>query len=233
MTTLSIISAGAAKGLVGTLAPRFEQAHGIALRGQFGAVGAMKEALLAGNPCDVLILTQKMLEELAREGHVDGATIRPLGRVYTGIAVCEGAVLPDVRDEAALRASLLQASAIYFPDPQRATAGIHFAQVLDRLGVRGDVEQRLHPYPNGATAMAEMARARDVRAIGCTQATEILYTPGVTLVALLPKAFELSTVYSASVVNGASDATVAARFIEMLAGADNAALRTAGGFEPA
>ncbi len=233
MTTLHIISAGAAKGLVEGLAPGFEQQHGIAARGQFGAVGAMKEALMAGDACDVLILTQKLLEDLARDGRIDGTSIRPLGRVYTGVAVPEGAPTPAIDDEAALRASIEAATAIYLPDPVRATAGIHFAAVLDRLGIRQQVQARLRAYPNGATAMAEMARAGDLRALGCTQATEILYTRGVRLVGLLPKAFELATIYSAAVAMGAANASAAAAFVDALAAPANAALRKSGGFEPA
>ncbi len=105
---------------------------------------------------------------------------------------------PPVGDADSLRAALLAADAIYFPDPKLATAGIHFAKVLDRLGIREAVADRLRPYPNGATAMREMASAQG-RPIGCTQVTEILNTPGVTLVAPLPQEFELATIYTAAV----------------------------------
>ena len=85
---------------------------------------------------------------------------------------------PPVGDAAALRAALLGADAIYFPDPKLATAGIHFAKVLDRLGIGRDVTMRLRPYPNGATAMRALAGARSERPIGCTQVTEILSDAG-------------------------------------------------------
>ena len=86
---------------------------------------------------------------------------------------------------------MLAADVIYFPDPKQATAGIHFAKVLERLGIAHDVAARLQPHPNGATAMRELSQSRDARPIVCTQVTEILATPGVTLVGPLPKGFEL------------------------------------------
>ncbi len=231
MTTLHIISAGAAKGLIQAMQPGWCARTGATLDGSFGAVGAMKDELLGGAACDVLVLTQAMLEDLAREGQVRADSIRPLGRVYTGVAVPQGAATPDVGTPDALRSALGAATAIYFPDPQRATAGIHFAKVLSTLRIADAVASRLRPYPNGATAMRAMADAGDLRAIGCTQATEILYTPGVRLVARLPPAFELSTVYSAAICTRAQQAELARDLIEAIAGAAGATLREQGGFE--
>ena len=47
--------------------------------------------------------------------------------------------------------------------------------------------------------MHELAQAEGTRLIGCTQVTEIKNTPGVTLAGLLPREFELATVYSVGV----------------------------------
>jgi molybdate transport system substrate-binding protein len=79
--------------------------------------------------------------------------------------------------------------------------------------------------------MREMAATDAPRLIGCTQVTEILYTPGITLVAPLPAGFGLATVYTAAVSAKAADSALAARFITMMTGAESAALRAAGGFE--
>ena len=98
-----------------------------------------------------------------------------------------------------MRTALRAADAIYFPDPKLATAGIHFAKVLDRLGIRSELEPRLRPFPNGATAMRALAAAREAHPIGCTQATEILNTPGTTLVAPLPGEFALAMIYTAAI----------------------------------
>ena len=53
--------------------------------------------------------------------------------------------------------------------------------------------------PGDATAMKELALHPGTGAMGCTQITEINYTPGVALVGPLPDAFELATVYTAAV----------------------------------
>ena len=231
MRQLDLISAGAAKGLVEALADRFQASHDATIAGTFGAVGAMKDRLLAGEPCDAIVLTQALLEGLAADGHVRGATIRPLGRVYTGIAVRSGDAPVAIDTEDELRDSLRAATSVYLPDPDKATAGIHFMKVLRALGLQDELAARLRPFPNGATAMAELARARDRQPIGCTQVTEILYTRGVTLAGVLPKAFELATPYAAAVSERTTDAALAGHFVQMMSGPASITLRTAGGFE--
>lgn len=228
---LDLLAAGAAKGLVAALETAFGDATGAAIRGTFGAVGAIRERLLEGSPCDLLILTGAMLDDLARAGLVDGATIAPLGRVRTGVAVRAGDPRPAIGDRDALSAAFVNADAIYLPDPERATAGIHFMKVLRALGIDQSVAARLRPHPNGAAAMAALAATKDVRPIGCTQSTEILYTPGVALVGVLPAEFELATVYSAGISTGARHPELAARLLALLTSEASAPLRTKGGFE--
>ena len=101
----------------------------------------------------------------------------------------------------------------------KATAGIHFMKVLKALGIDAELAARLRPFPNGATALREISHCPEMGLSGCTQVTEILNTPGITLVARLPKEFELATVYTA------------ADLIELLTDADTAALRCSAGFE--
>jgi molybdate transport system substrate-binding protein len=231
MKTLHLLSAGAAQGLVRALQDRFQAETGAALDARFGAVGAMREALFAGTPCDVVILTEPMIEALANEGWADGAARAALGRVRTGVAVRAGDAAPTVGTPEGLKAALLAADGVYFPDPERATAGIHFANVMRQLGVYDALVSRLRAFPNGATAMRELAAATSPRPIGCTQVTEIRYTPGVGFAGLLPPQFELATVYTAAPTKQAADPALAARFIELVAGAGTKALRLQGGFE--
>jgi len=232
MTTLHILSGGAAQGLVRTCAPAFEAQHKLQIAGTFGAVGAMKAKLLAGEPCDILILTHAMIDELVASDHAQAATVHDVGIVKTGVAVKTGQTHPDVSDADALRSVLRQASGIYFPDPELATAGIHFMKVLTGLGIVDEVRDRLRTFPNGATAMKAMADCDDPKVVGCTQVTEILITPGVDLVADLPQAFELATVYTAAVTTASSHATQAAALIAELISPARAADRKAGGFLP-
>jgi molybdate transport system substrate-binding protein len=223
--TLHLLSGGAAQALVARMKADRD------IHGTFGAVGAMRDKLLADEACDVLILTQALIDQLAADGHVLQDSVTPLGVVKTGVAVSSGDPHPDVSSGDALKSALLGASAVYVPDPQKATAGIHFMKVLKSLAIDGQLRERLRTFPNGATAMGAMAASGERGAIGCTQVTEILFTAGVDLVGLLPKEFELATVYTAAVCTKARDPRSAREFIALLAGDEAAAVRAQCGFE--
>lgn len=231
--TLRILSGGAAQGLVRGLQPEFEAAQSCTIEGHFGAVGAMRDRLLAGEPCDLVILSQALVQALADQGHVLAYTARPVGVVKTGLAVPDGGPLVSVGSAQSLKTLLDRASAIYFPDPAKATAGIHFMKVLRELKVAERLADRLHTFPNGATAMAEMARGGDNRAVGCTQVTEILYAPGVRLVGLLPPPYELATTYTAAVCTRGEQPQLAQAFVDLLTSESARPLREVGGFEAA
>ncbi|HZZ94963.1 MAG TPA: GNAT family N-acetyltransferase [Usitatibacter sp.] len=228
VTRLEFLSGGAAHGLVRALAPD----AGVEPAGHFGAVGAMRERFLAGEPCDIVILTHAQVAELCAQERAEARLCADLGCVATSVAVRASDDAPDVATADGLRAALLAADGIYFPDPSKATAGIHFAKVLEKLGIAAQVKDRLQVFPNGSTAMARMAAAPG-HPLGCTQATEILATPGVKLVAPLPAGLDLATVYTAAVSRAARDPVAAERFFERLADDRAAPLRAKAGFEGA
>jgi molybdate transport system substrate-binding protein len=134
-----------------------------------------------------------------------------LGIVRTALGVRAGDPTPPIDDAHALRSALMAADAIHLPDPQLATAGIHFAKVLAKLGIAGELTKRLRPSPNGAAAMQALAGACAARPIGRTQVSEILDAPGVTLLGPLPPPFGLASVYTAAVSTGSHLPREAAR----------------------
>jgi molybdate transport system substrate-binding protein len=231
MNTTHLLSGGAAQALVTRLQDRFKALHGHTIDATFGAVGMMKDKLTGGAPCDVLILTDSLIRQLTDSGHVAAGTARALGVVKTGIAVKTGQPRPAVSTPEELKAALQAARGIYFPDPVKATAGIHFMNVLKQLGLDQTLADRLRTFPNGAAAMTAMAQSSESGLIGCTQDTEILYIEGVDLIADLPKAFELATVYTAAVCTRAKSPEAATQLIDLLGSAEAAALRAECGFE--
>ncbi len=229
---LHLLCAGAVQGLVKALQPEFTERTGAAVEGRFGAVGALKELLLGGEPADVMIVTDSMIQTLVTDGLLRADSCTPIGMVRTGIAVRSGEVAPTVADGASLKSLLLSSRGVFFPDPLRSTAGIHFAGVLRKLGILEELEPRFRTFPNGATAMGELAASEGPGMIGCTQVTEINYTPGVTLIGELPAEFELATLYSAAIVRDPRLPALAQAFIDDIAGQGSEQLRRDGGFGP-
>ncbi|MGY4622829.1 molybdate ABC transporter substrate-binding protein [Bradyrhizobium sp. USDA 4486] len=230
MTTLTILSGGAAQGLVRGLADAFKTMTGLRIDGEFGAVGIMADKLRAGTPADLVILTQALLAKLAEEKLVIPSSIADVGRVETALAVRSRDPKVAAKTEAELRELLRSADAIYVPDIKASTAGQHVAKVLDQLGIAYEVASRLKIFPNGATAMRELASSTAQRPIGCTQSTEIIATEGIALSGSLPPGCELVTMYTASVTARASHPNGAAALVALLTGADHKELRQRVGF---
>lgn len=234
MASLHILSGGAANGLVNKLQAQCQQRTGLEVAGTFSAVGQMKEALLAGQPCDLVILTEAMVQDLIASGHLDSASAHRVGGVQTGLGLPAGQSVPPLNNAEQLAQALAQASGVYMADPVKSTAGIHFMKVLRELGLDQSLGPRLKGFPNGQTAMATMASDSQTATgplIGCTQITEILNTPGVQLVGLLPKQFELATPYWAAVTRSSQQPEAAAVMVELLSAPAQAELRKACGFD--
>ena len=134
----------------------------------------MADKLRASTPADIVILTAAIVARLAEEKLVVANSIANVGLVETALAVRAGDTQVAVRDAAGLRDVLLASDAIYVPDTKASTAGIHVAKVLGQLGIADQVAARLRIFPNGATAMRELAASEARRPIGCTQSTEIM-----------------------------------------------------------
>ena len=230
MNRLNILSGGAAQGLVGSLTQAFKAQTGFDIAGEFGAVGLMADKLRKGAPADIIILTAALLAKLAEEKLIVAASIANVGLVETALAVRIDDPRITVRDAAGLREALLASDAIFVPDTKASTAGIHVADVLQQLGISDQVADRLRIFPNGATAMRELAASGARRPIGCTQSTEIISTKGVTLSGSLPPGCELATMYTAGITTTAAHPQQAQELIGLLTGADQLEQRKRAGF---
>lgn len=225
------------------------------LNASFGAVGAMVDLFKAelsaktedkgAVSCDLMISSQSILETLGQEGLVQSSTLKALGLVSTGLARLSsdtsnlwGACPPHANASEHLVQTFKRASQIYIPDPVKSTAGIHVKAVLTRLGLWESCADKIQSFPNGATAMAQLAKDATPGALGCTQKTEILFTPGVQWVEPLPEEHALKTLYSvvrcqkdSSDPSAAAQVALAQAFLDQLISPELAELRAESGFE--
>lgn len=230
MAKLNIISAGAAQSVVLQLVDAYGVATGHEISATYGAVGAQKAKLLSGAPCDLIILSAQMIDELIAAGVVTGRRY-DLGKTGGGIAVRAGTPWPDVSNSRVLVGNLLAAEEIFFPDPTLASAGIHFVKTLDAFGVRSKLEPRFRTYPNGSAAMHALAQSKGPLRIGMTMVTEIKLASGVELVGQLPAAMQLSMTYSMGICTRAGQPELARDFVRRLTSVGARPLLREAGFE--
>ena len=231
MATLNIFCAGAAQAVVTEMAGKFQRDSGNFVAANFGAVGAMKARVMAGEAADVIVLTGALIDELIQQGLVVAGSRVDLGRVGTGVAVRAGTPMPDVSDTRVLRGNLLAAKRILFPDPAVATAGKVVMSALDKLGITDEVKPRLHFFPNGYAAMGDLAQSSGLLEMGITQITEIVANKGVKLVGPLPAEVQNIAVYSAGLAARSAHPERAKELIRRLTGFNAQPLLSAAGFD--
>jgi molybdate transport system substrate-binding protein len=231
VATLNVFCAGAAQAVVTEIAAKFQRDSGNFVAANFGAVGAMKARVLAGEPADVIVLTAALIDELIAQGLVVAGSRVDLGKVGTGVAVRAGTPLPDVANVQVLRGNLLAAKRVLFPDPAVATAGKVVMSALETMGIAEELKPRLRFFPNGYAAMNDLAQSTGLHELGITQITEIMANKGVTLVGPLPAEVQNIAVYSAGLAAGSAQPDLARELIRRLTGFNAQPVLSAAGFD--
>ena len=197
---LSLVSAGAAKGLLTKILPEFSRQANVTVQASYAPVGAIHKRVLAGENADVLVMTGRNLQDLAARGYMSRDLIQELGVVGVGIAVPEADPAPDLSTTAALRSALLTANALIYADPDGgATSGIHFTEVLRILKISDAVRKKSLLVPGGE-AVAQ-ATAATPGSLGVQQVSEIIGAPGVILAGPLPGELQKKSMYAAGILN--------------------------------
>src|SRR5262245_35838119 len=212
---LVVLCAGAMKSMVTELADGFRQETGHTVRITAGTAGQLRQKITAGEPADIVIVTDTGIDDLARAGLVAAGTRVDLGRTAIGVGVRQGAPAPDIATPEALKETLLAVKSFAYLDPASgATSGVHFAGVLKTLGIADAVKDKAVLWPGGAAAEAVATGQAE---LVVHQISEILPVKGVTLVGPLPKEVQKVTTYAAGLAAKSSQPDTARTFMAYLA----------------
>ena len=228
---LVVFAAGATESTLQNMVGTFEKESGWTVKLSYGAVGALRDKLFAGQPADLGIVTPAVIEQLAAKGFVRPDSGVALGRVGGGIAVRRGAHRPAVATAEEFKQALLAAKELYYADPATATAGAYFIKVAESLGIGDAVRAKGHAARGGKEAMALMAKS-SADAIGVTQISEILSVPAVSLIGPYPGKLQRITTYTAIPLIRARHPEATQAFLRFLTSAPVRARFERAGFEP-
>jgi molybdate transport system substrate-binding protein len=198
----------------------------------FGPVGTLQQKLAGGETTDVLVLGAPAMAMMEDKGAFVAGTRTDVSRVSIGVAVREGAPVPDISTAEAFRKTVLAARAIAFTHPSvGGTAAVYLPQMFKRMGIAEEVDRKALPQQSGA-GVAECV-ARGEAELGITLIPEILPIKGARVIGKLPAALADDTVYTAAVSVGSGVPAAAAVFIAALAHPATAKVWKAAGFERA
>ncbi len=230
---LHVLISGAFTAAYQEISPRYEKESGNHLVMAPGAsMGTTPTAipmrLERKEPADVAIMARDALDKLAAKGQVIADSETDLGLSKIAMAVREGAPLPDISTDEALRETLLKAKSIAYSD---SSSGVYLSTVLfKKLGISEQVAAKSHMIP-GTPVGENIARGEEE--IGFQQVSELKPVKGIHIVGLLPEDVQKVTTFSAGVVTTSAHPDEALALVRFLASDASYAAIRASGMEPA
>ena len=228
---LKVLSAIALQPVLGDLGPKFERATGHTLVITFAPLGGIVKLVQAGDSGDVVVIPQSGIERLAKDGKVVSGTETVLASAGSGVAVRKGAPSPDISTPEALKRTLLAAKSISYSDPAGGGAsGIHFAKVLDRLGIASDMKSRTI-FPKSGFPGDPVANGEAEIGVGTVQGFTGI--AGIEIVGPLPGDLQDTLVFVAAILDSDKQTEAGKSLIDFLRTPEAATVFSAKGMEPA
>lgn len=212
---IAVLSAGAIEPGLRTAVAAYDAQTGHHTSLTFNTAPALKKRMDGTPAFDVVIAPRAVMGEFAAASKL-AETRANVGRVGMGVAVRDGAPVPDIRSAEALKQAVLDADSLVF---NRASTGLYLEGLLKKMGVAAQVEGKTSRYPDGAAVMEHVIHGQG-REIGFGAMTEILLYngKGLTLVGPVPEDVQNYTAYTAAPLASGTQQALAQDFLAFLAG---------------
>ena len=230
---VAVVTSGGLAAAYDLLAPRFQDDTGIGLLTAYGAsTGGAPDSIPArlerGERFDVLIMSQAGLNELTARGLVRADSRVDLASSSIGVAVREGAPLPDIGTPEAFAETLLAAESIGY---SASVSGTYVStELFPRLGLAEQLAPKSRRIVSERVAAVV---ARGEIELGFQQVSEILSIEGAAYAGPLPAEYQLVTTFSAGVATDAGNPDGAQTLIDFLASGEAAPTIAETGLDPA
>ena len=220
------ISSMATRQLLAELAPRCAPV-GSTL--QFESVGGVDAArrVAEGEAFDLVVLAADAMDKLMAAGHLQPGTLRPLVDSPMAIAAREGAPVPDLGSEAALREAVLQAPRIGY---STGPSGVALMALFERWGVMEPLRARLVQARAGVPVASLVASGE--ASLGFQQLSELINQPGVRVLGEMPAGVQITTTFSGAVASASARPEAALQALTALASSAIAEVAKRLGLQP-
>jgi len=193
----------------------------------------IRRRIVSGEIVDVVMSGSAAVNDLVHEGKIAPGDQLILARVGVGVAVRAGAAKPDISSIDTFRRTLLAAKSIVYTDPAVGGAsGIHFEQVLDRLGIAKETKAKSILNARAATKPSAEFVARGEAELGIQLISEIVSVPGAELLGPLPGELQAMNVIFAGIVTTATEPDAARSLFKFLTSPAAASVIKKAGMEP-
>jgi molybdate transport system substrate-binding protein len=222
---ISVLSGNGARAAVIALCAQFEKATGNKVDLRFGVNVDVKKKIEAGERFDVVVGNPPIVDALIKDGLVVGPRA-DFGRSGLGVAVRAGAPKPDIGTTESFKRALLAAKAVAYPG--KGASGIYFVSLLDRMGIKTEMQGKLKPME--AEDTVEVARGEADMVV--VVATRISDVPGVDRVGPIPEELQTKIGFAAGLSASTKETEPAKALIRFLTAPAAAATLRAKGVDP-
>ncbi len=213
------------------LAEDFTQETGHTLRFSRATTGGLLQKIAAGERADIVVITAEAAESLEQRGTLLRGTRTPVASSLFGVVVRADAPSPDVTTPEALKAAVLRARTLSYPDPVVATvSGGYIESVFDQLGIKDAARGKAALKPMGYL-VGEAVERREVE-LGLSFMSEFTGDADLKVVPF-PAELQKAQLYSIGVFAGSAQAEAARAFIGFVTSPAARAKLTAAGVVPA
>ncbi len=228
---LKVLCANGMQPVMEDLGPKFERETGHKLAITFATGGATVKRAQDDEAADVVIAIRQGVEGLVKEAKAAADTVTALASTGISIAVRKGASKPDISSPEALKRTLLAAKSVTYLNPADGGAsGIHFAKMLDRLGIASEMKSKTVFAPKAAAVGSLVANGE--AEIGVLQFQLLYSVSGIEIIGPLPGDLQNTTVFSAAIMTNSKNAEASKALINFLRTPEAAAVIKAKGMEP-
>jgi molybdate transport system substrate-binding protein len=215
---LKLLTAGAYKSVALDLVSEFEKRTGHKVTVENDTAGALARRVGAGEAFDVVVIPPAAMAPLLG-GKLIESSAKPLARVGIGVAIKQGAPVPDISSVEAWKKSLLAARAVAYTDPASGgTAGTYLANLFEKLGIAAELKPKTVLVKGGLAAEKLISGEAD---IAMQPASELLAVPGAQLVGPIPLEVQTYILYSGAVSTATRDRQAADALMLALADPKN------------
>jgi len=180
--------------------PQFETDTGQVLDFDWRPTAALMRDIAAGARADMIIAISDSMDKLVADGIVRADTRHKLADSVLGVGVKAGAAKPDVATVDAFKQTMVKARAVAYS--KAGASGIYFADLISRLDIADQVNERAVIIPMGFTA-EKVANGEAELAI--QQISELMSVAGIDVVGPFPHEIQVSSTFEAAIFEDAAN----------------------------
>jgi molybdate transport system substrate-binding protein len=225
MSALVVLCTLGLRGVLGATGAAFErQGHGLDVR--YESSNALMQRIAAGDRADLAIMTDAAIATLTAQGRIATGSRVDLALSRVGLGVRAGAPKPDISTVEALVRTLREARSIAYT--RTGASGIHFASVIQRLGIADEINRKARIQDGFSGALAVAGEVE----LAVQQLSELAAVDGLDIVGPIPEELQQVTTFSAAIFADAAQPEAARALIAFLTSAAVAPEMRARGLEP-